>query len=128
MFAFGLGIAPAVYCVDTTARNIALFGDRPTADAEVVAWNPHVKGNGGTLTVRFVTADGRTVTTIVYEMRDRLSAGDRLRVRYNAERPRYARAADAGPDVVWPLVAGLVAMVALGGGLAMGWRACRSAR
>ena len=126
---FALGVAPALYCADATARTVALAGGRPTADAEVVARKRAVKGNGMTVTVRFTTADGRAVTTTVHELhRPPPPAGGLLKVRYNAEHPQYARAADAGPAVGWPLVAGLAAALAFGCGVTMGVRAVRPRR
>jgi hypothetical protein len=87
------------------ARDIALSGDRPVAEATVLQLVHDSKGSGiRTVDVEFVTVDGRRVHGPVYEFRNPAPAvGTTLPVRYNQKHPgRYVRDASQGPTVYAP--------------------------
>jgi hypothetical protein len=87
------------------ARDIALSGDRPVADATVRGLVHNSKGPGiRTVDVEFVTADGRRVRGPVYEFGNPAPAvGATLPVRYNPQHPGwYVRDASQGPTIWKP--------------------------
>ncbi len=114
--AHGVGVGRAVR---TVARDIALAGPGPVADAAVTQRTLNSKGPGvASFDVRFVTADGRQVRGTVYEFRKPAPVvGAKLLVRYNAAHPGwYVRNAASGPSVWRPaalILLGL-ALAALG--------------
>jgi hypothetical protein len=88
------------------ARDIALSGDRPVAEATVLKLVHDSKGRGiRTVNVEFVTAEGRRVRGSVHEFRDPAPAvGTTLPIRYNPQHPgRYVRDASQGPTIVAPV-------------------------
>lgn len=88
------------------ARDIALSGHRPVADATVLHLVPNGKGPGiSTVDVEFVTADGSRVRATVYQFRHPAPAvGATLPVRYNQRHPGwYVRDASRGPAVYAPV-------------------------
>jgi uncharacterized protein DUF3592 len=88
------------------ARDVALSGDRPVADATVLHLVHNSKGRGiSTVDVQFVTADGRRVRAPLHQFRSPAPAvGTTLPVRYNREHPgRYVRDASQGPAIYTPI-------------------------
>jgi hypothetical protein len=82
------------------ARDVALSGDRPVADATVLRLIHNSKGPGiSTVDVQFVTADGSPVRAAVHQFRKPAPAvGTTLPVRYNREHPGRYCASQPGPE------------------------------
>jgi hypothetical protein len=102
------------------ARDIALSGDRPVADATVLGLVHNSKGSGiRTLEVEFVTADGRRVRGRVYEFADPAPAvGATLPVRYDPGHPGwYVRDASQGPTIGKPALSVPLGLLFAGGGI-----------
>jgi hypothetical protein len=110
------------------ARDIALSGDRPVADATVLKLVHNSKGSGiRAVNVEFVTAGGRRVRGPVYEFRHPAPAvGTTLPVRYDPEHPGwYVRDASQGPTVYEPVFLVPLGLLFTAGGVFVLWRVPR---
>jgi hypothetical protein len=96
-------------------RDVALSGDRPTADATVLEHHHNSRGPGiSSVDVEFVTADGRRVRATVDEFASPVpTVGGSMRVRYDPRHPNwFARDVRQGPSVVLPVVSALMTLLA----------------
>jgi hypothetical protein len=72
------------------ARDLALAGDGPVADATVVGWTRGKGTSVFSITVDYAAAGGRRVRATVYEFRDPPPrVGTTIPVRYNAGAPDW---------------------------------------